>query len=151
MVGFTISKVADKAGVGVETVRFYHRKGLIEQPSRPSTGGYRVYPFEAVQRIRFIRQAQELGFSLREVQDLLALRTSPSSDCSQVRKLAQIKCDEVNQKIEQLTRMRTALDQLIAACLGKGGLQACSIMEAMLATENARPTIGTKKKRRQAI
>jgi len=104
-----------------------------------------------VQRIRFIRQAQELGFSLREVQDLLALRASPSADCSDVRKLAQIKCDEVNQKIDQLTRMRTALDQLIAACLGKGGLQTCSIMEAMMATENVTPTKVTKKKRRQNI
>ncbi len=147
MDGFTISKAANKAGVGVETVRFYHRKGLIQQPSKPVSGGFRVYPLETVQRIRFIRQAQELGFSLREVQDLLALRAIPSSDCADVRKQAQIKLDEVNRKIAQLARMRTALNQLITACPGKGALQACSIMEAMMATENARLTKGRKEKR----
>lgn len=135
MDGLTISKVASKAGVGVETVRFYHRKGLIKQPSKPALGGFRVYPLETVNRIRFIRQAQELGFSLREVKDLLTLRAIPSSDCSEVRNQAQIKLDEVNRKIRQLKRMRTALDQLIAACPGKGALQACSIMEAMMGTE----------------
>lgn len=131
----TISKVANIAEVGVETVRFYHRKGLIKQPSKPASGAFRVYPLETVQRIRFIRQAQELGFSLREVKDLIALRAIPSSDCSEVRNQAQIKLDEVNRKIGQLKRMRTALDQLIAACPGKGALQACSIMEAMMGTE----------------
>ena len=147
MDGLTISKVANKAGVGVETVRFYHRKGLIKQPSKPGSGGYRVYPLETVQRIRFIRQAQELGFSLREVKDLLALRATPSSDCSEVRKQAQIKLDEVNRKIAQLARVRTALNQLITACPGKGALQACSIMEAMMATENPRPTTRKKGKK----
>ena len=136
----TIGKVANNAGVGVETVRFYYRKGLIKQPSRPASGGFRVYPLETVQRIRFIRQAQELGFSLGEIKDLLALRAIPSSDCSKVRNQAQIKLDEVNRKIGQLKRMGKALDQLIAACPGKGALQGCSIMEAMMATEIQTPT-----------
>ncbi len=140
MDGLTISKVANKAGVGVETVRFYHRKGLIKQPSKPASGGFRVYPLETANRIRFIRQAQELGFSLREVKELLALRANPSSDCAEVRNQAQIKRDEVNRKIGQLKRMRTALDQLIAACPGKGGLQTCSILDAMMATESQTPT-----------
>jgi len=147
MDGLTISKVAHQAGVGVETIRFYHRKGLIKQPAKPASGGFRVYPLETVQRIRFIRQAQELGFSLREVKDLLGLRAIPSSDCSEVRTQAQIKLDEVNRKIKQLTRMRTALTQLIAACPGKGALHACSIMEAMAATEGRTPATGRKERR----
>lgn len=77
MDGFTISKVANKAGVGVETVGFSQGKGLMKQPAKLGSGGYRIYSLEAVLRIRFIRQAQELGFSLREVQDLLAFRASP--------------------------------------------------------------------------
>ena len=70
MMNMTISKVARKANVGVETVRFYERRGLIEQPPKPKSGGFRIYPEEAVARIRFIRQAQELGFSLRAIEEL---------------------------------------------------------------------------------
>ena len=77
----TIGKVAGEAGVGVETVRFYERKGLIRKPRRPSNGGYRTYPSDAVERILFIRQAQELGFSLREIKELLSLQADPATDC----------------------------------------------------------------------
>ena len=77
MNGMTIGKAAREAGVGVETIRFYERKGLIDQPLRPREGGFRIYPDHAVHRVRFIRKAQELGFSLSEVEDLLALRADP--------------------------------------------------------------------------
>ena len=70
----TIGRLADAAGVGVETVRFYERRGLIQQPPKPNGTGFRVYPEETEHRIRFIRQGQELGFSLREIQELLSLR-----------------------------------------------------------------------------
>ncbi len=127
----TISKAARKAGVGVETIRFYERKGLIEQPPKPQGTGFRVYPGETVQRLRFIRQAQELGFSLREIKDLLSLRADPKTDSGDVRERAEAKLTEVNRKITDLERIRSALEALISACPGGGALRACSIMDAL--------------------
>ncbi len=134
MTGMTIGKTAHKAGVGVETVRFYERSGLIEQPAKPAFGGFRVYPAETVRRIRFIRQAQELGFSLREIDELLSLRADPSTDCSDVRERARARLDDVNRKIARLDRIRWALDELIAACPGRGAVRSCSILEALEAS-----------------
>ncbi len=142
----TISKIAKEAGVGVETVRFYERKGLVQQPPKPSTGGYRIYPAETVERIRFIRQAQELGFSLREIEELLSLRMAPSTDCADVRERAQTKLNEVKHKIAQMKRIQAALEQLIAACPGQGTLQVCSIIEAIEVPEI---TVAKPKKRRR--
>ena len=133
MNNLTISKAATKAGVGVETIRFYERKCLIEQPPKPLDTGFRVYPEETVQRVRFIRQAQEIGFSLREIAELLSLRADPSADCSDVREQATMKLEEVNRKITQLEEIRGALEDLIAACPGRGALRACSIMESLIA------------------
>ena len=138
MTAMTIGRLARKAGVGVETIRFYERKGLIEQPRRPRDGGYRVYPEETAHRIRFIRQAQELGFSLREVQDLLSLRADPESDSADVRERAATKLAEVKRKITELERIRAALEDLIAACPGRGALRGCTIMEALRAGEEGR-------------
>ena len=129
----TISRAATQAGVGVETIRFYERKGLIEQPLRPRDGGYREYDCETVERVRFIRQAQELGFSLREIAELLALRTDPNADCSDVRVQAIAKRNDVEAKIGQLENIRSALDVLIARCPGGGDLSACTIMDAISA------------------
>ncbi len=145
MTAMTISKVAKKAGVGIETVRFYERKGLIQQPPKPSIGGYRVYPAETGERIRFIRQAQELGFTLREIQELLSLRTDPGTDCADVRERAQTKLDEVNRKIALMKGIQTALKKLIAACPGQGALQVCSIIDAIEAPKTTRTEL---KKRR---
>lgn len=136
----TIARAAEQAGVGVETIRFYERKGLIEQPLRPHDGGYREYDRETVARIRFIRQAQELGFSLREIGELLALRTDPNADCSDVRMQAVAKRRDVDGKIAQLEDIRSALDVLIARCPGGGDLSACTIMDAT----SERGTIDTK-------
>ena len=131
----TISKIAQEAGVGIETVRFYERKGLVDQPPKPSSGGFRVYPVETAGRIRFIRQAQELGFSLREIKELLSLRTDPATDCADVRERAQTKLNEVKRKITLMKGIQTALEQLIAACPGQGALQVCSIIDAIEALE----------------
>lgn len=79
----TIGKVARQVGTGVEAIRFYERRGLIEQPRKPLSGGYRVYRDETVQRIGFIRQAQKLGFSLREIQELLSLDADPATDTTE--------------------------------------------------------------------
>ena len=135
----TIGGLAREAGVGVETVRFYERKGLIAQPRKPDFGGgFRVYPDEAVARIRFIRRAQELGFSLREIDELLCLRADPSTDARDVRDRATAKLDEVERKIAELERIRSALRTVIAACPGSGAIESCSIIEAMTPEEERR-------------
>lgn len=131
MTGITISKAASEAGVGIETIRFYERKRLIEQPPRSASGGYRLYSGESIERVRFIRQAQELGFSLREIEELLSLRADPSTDCGDVRARAEAKLEEVNQKLRQLRRIQQGLKQLIAACPGQGAVRACSIIDAL--------------------
>ncbi len=143
MTGVTIGKTAGKAGVNVETIRFYERIGLIEQPPKPPNMGFRIYPEGTLQRLRFIRQAQEIGFSLKEIAELLALRSDPSADCSDVREQAREKLAEVNRKITQLEQIRAALGNLIAACPGRGALRECSIMDALIATAgetNGSPT-----------
>jgi len=131
MENLTISKTARQAGVGVETIRFYERKGLIEQPLKPIDGGFRTYPNEVVQQILFIRHAQELGFSLREIEELLGLRADPNSDCADVRERASEKLIEVERKITQLKKMGAALIKVIEACPSHGALDGCSIIEAM--------------------
>lgn len=131
MHGMTISKAARRAGVGVETIRFYERKGLIDQPPKPETSSYRTYPEQTIERIRFIRQAQELGFSLREIQELLSLHTDPRADAADVRARATEKLDDVNDKIRRLQYIGQALETLIAACPGRGELDTCSILEAL--------------------
>ena len=117
----TISKAAKQAGTGIETVRFYERRGLITQPPKPVAGGFRDYPPETVSRLRFIREAQELGFSLDEIAELLTLRADPKANCAQVQRRAEAKLAEVG----------TALERLIEACPGKGALGACSIIETL--------------------
>lgn len=129
--GTTIGHAARRASVGIETIRFYERRGLIKQPARPQSGGYRFYDDEVIERIRFIRQAQELGFSLREITELLSLRADPAADCSDVQAQALTKREEVDRKIVQLRHIRAALDELIATCPGGGALRACTIIDAL--------------------
>jgi len=124
----TIGTAARQAGVGVETIRFYERRGLLEQPPKPSGAGIRRYAPETVQRVRFIRQAQQLGFSLRQIEELLSLEANPAADCSDVRLRALAKIEEVNARIGPLAEIRSALVRLLAACPGSGALGACSIL-----------------------
>ena len=130
----TIARAARAAGVGVETIRFYERRVLIEQPPKPNGSGFRIYSQETVRRIRFIRQAQELGFSLRQIQELLSLRADPGADSASVHARATAKLDEIDTKIRDLQTIRKALKNLIAACPGHGALDCCSIMEALANT-----------------
>ncbi len=127
----TIGAAAKAAGVGIETIRFYERRGLIPQPLKPERG-YRTYPAEVIGRVRFIREAQSLGFSLREAAELLALQADPAADSGEVRQRAAAKIEEIGGKIARLARIRGALDTLLAACPGSGPLGECSIMTAML-------------------
>jgi MerR family transcriptional regulator, copper efflux regulator len=126
-----IGTVARQAEVGVETVRFYERKGLIRQPGKPVGGGYRRYSGSVVLTIRFIRQAQELGFSLREIRELLELRANPSSDCQDVQRRASEKLAEVEDKITRLHRISAALRGVIATCPSRGALDGCPILATM--------------------
>lgn len=127
MTTLTIGRAAQAASVNVETIRFYERRGLVAQPAKPREG-YRTYSPETVSRIRFIRRAQEIGFSLREIEELLSLRADPHADCGDVREKARAKLDIVDRKIAELKRVRAALNEVISACPGRGALRACSIL-----------------------
>ena len=127
---FTIGKVARFAGVGIETVRFYEREGLIADPPR-GPSGYRQYPAETVSRIRFIRRAKELGFSLKEVQELLALRVHPDASSAEMKARAEAKIDDIEAKIRTLQRIRETLVNITAACGGCGPVSECPILDAL--------------------
>ena len=124
----TIGEVAKSAGVGVETVRFCERKHLITQPRRPVSGRRRSHE-ETARRIRFIRRAQELGFSLSEVKELLALRLDPRRSCSEVKAEAETKIAANDERIKSLRRMRKSLLALTKSCSGEGPTSACPILE----------------------
>lgn len=126
----TIGQVADQAGVGVETVRFYERQGLLEEPARRESG-YRQYPQDVVSRLRFIKRAKELGFSLKEIKELLALRVDPTTTCKEVREQATAKIADIEEKIASLLRMKKALVKLTTACRGQGPTSECPILDAL--------------------
>ena len=130
MDGLTIGRVARDAGLAIDTVRFYEREGLLNRPAR-TAAGYRHYSSDAVSRLRFIRQAKELGFSLSEIKELLALRVTPGKSCSDVRAHADHKIADVDRRIASLKRMRGALVKLASACSGKGPVSQCPILEAL--------------------
>lgn len=126
----TIGQLADDAGVNVETVRFYERKGLIAQPSRPADG-YRTYDQETSRRIRFIREAQELGFSLVEIGQLLSLRVDPTRTCLAVKEAAEAKIRSIDEKLAALKTMRKALQEITSTCSGQGPTTECPILDAL--------------------
>jgi len=113
----TIGKLAQMAGVGVETVRFYQRKELLREPE--ATGSVRTYNEEDAQRIIFIKKAQELGFTLAEVKELLELNTKPRVTCGTVKKKTLDKIAEINQKISNLQKIKLSLEKLSCACDSK--------------------------------
>ena len=126
----TIGKLAKRAGVGVETIRFYERKGLIPEPPRRRSG-YREYSNDSLDRVRFIRGAKELGFTLKEIDGLLSLRVNPDSPCQDVNRRIEEKIDDIEEKIQMLKRMKSALMNLDARCQGQGSMSDCPILETM--------------------
>lgn len=126
----TIGQVAREAGVGVETIRFYERVGLLEEPPRRQSG-YRQYSPDAVKRIRFIKRAKELGFSLKEIKELLYLRVDTSTSCGAVKRRAEAKISDIERKVQDLQRMKRALVKLAAACSGRGPISECPILDAL--------------------
>ncbi len=126
----TIGQLARQAGVGVETIRFYEREGLLAEPGRlPS--GYRQYPPDAVERVKFIRRAQRLGFTLRESKELLDLRDDPDAGQVDVRERATDKLADIDARIAELQGMRAELGRLVAVCRGRGPAANCPIIAAI--------------------
>ncbi len=126
----TIGQLANSAGVGRETVRFYERKGLIPDPGRTDSG-YRRYPADAVERLRFIRRAQGLGFTLEEIGDFLELRVDEVAACGAVEARARQKLDSVAEKLTELRRMKKVLERLVAACAAREPTSDCPILEEL--------------------
>lgn len=131
-------KLAAEAGVNVETLRFYERRGLLKEPQRRSSSGYREYPAEAVRVVRFIKQAQELGFTLREIEELLRLRDGQRGTCAEVRAAARSKIEDVERKMRSLRSMKRALTVLVDSCSSNGSTRECPILDA-LGRSNGKP------------
>ena len=124
-----ISEAAEAAGVNVETVRYYERRGLLEQPRRP-VAGYRQYPHEAVRIVRFVKHAQDLGFTLGDVEELLHLPADTRRGRERAREVAERKLGEVEQKMQQLREMQATLRRLIESCRSNEAPD-CPILEAI--------------------
>jgi len=132
----TIGQLAKQAQVNVETVRYYERRGLIPEPHRRESG-YREYSQEAVARLQFIKRAKGLGFSLKEISDLLSLRVGPDATCGDVKRRAERKLADIEEKLQALQRMKKALTKLAAACRGRGPTSECPILEVLESKEKA--------------
>lgn len=131
MANLTIGKLAKQIGVGVETLRYYERRGLL-QPQRRAGSGYRQYSRDDHRRLRFIRRAQTLGFSLDEVAELLSLRDRPGESAADVKLLAREKIEDIEMRIRDLKRMKSALGKLEKQCPGHEGTTAeCPILAAL--------------------
>jgi len=124
----TIGFLAKAAEVNIETVRYYQRFGLIDEPAKPFNG-YRIYPPETVDRLRFIKRAKQLGFSLKEITELLELG---SGNCDDVRLRAEVKRDHVEEQIKDLKKLKKTLDKLIKSCQSDNETANCPIVETLI-------------------
>ena len=116
--------------MNVQTLRYYERRGLLEEPER-TPSGQRRYPEDAVRRVRFIKRAQELGFSLAEIEDLLRLRDDTSASCGDVLEATEAKIEDIERKVRDLRRMKRALVLLASTCTKTGSTRQCPILEAL--------------------
>jgi MerR family transcriptional regulator, copper efflux regulator len=130
-----IGELAGRAGVGVETIRYYERRGLITEPER-TRAGYRQYAEHDVLRLRFILRCKDLGFSLSEIRQLLDLRIAPGSTAADVRRRATDKVATVEEKIADLERIRAALRQLLESCSAHGRPEECALMHSLGGNQN---------------
>ncbi|MBI3568106.1 MAG: MerR family transcriptional regulator [Gemmatimonadetes bacterium] len=126
----TIGQVADAAEVNVQTIRYYERRGLVAAANR-TEAGYRQFGDDAVTRLRFIRHAQDLGFSLKEIKELLALRVRNHSECGRVEAKAREKIELVARRIRDLRRIKRTLERLAASCASRRATDECPILEAL--------------------
>lgn len=126
----TIGRLARLGGVNLETIRYYEREGLLQKPPR-TPAGYRLFPSETARRLRFIKRAQELGFSLGEIRELLALRMRPGTKREHIRARADAKIADIEQKIQTLEAMKKTLCKLTERCDNCGPLSECPILESL--------------------
>ena len=126
----TIGQLAKQANVNLETIRYYERRGLIPEPPR-SESGYRMYSRDAVARTEFIKRTQALGFSLREISEIFALRMEPETTCGDMKAKVEAKIEDIEQKITDLEQIREALVAMAEKCRGKGPIGECPILEAL--------------------
>jgi Hg(II)-responsive transcriptional regulator len=124
------SQVADQAGVNVQTLRYYERRGLLPEPER-SNSGYRSYGTDAVRTVRFVKRAQQLGFSLDEIDSLLHLAAGGPRSCDAAKDLAIDKIGQLERKIADLVAMRDSLRQLVATCRRSPSRRLCPLLEVM--------------------
>lgn len=127
---FAIGALAKQAGVAVDTIRYYEKEGLLSNPSRKASG-YRQYDFRAVEQVRFIRRAKDLGFTLGEIKELLALESDRENGVQGVKHRAHQRVKELEFRIAEMTRMRDALKHLAEACPGSGDPECCPILTAL--------------------
>lgn len=125
-----IGELANKAEVNIDTVRYYERQGLLPAPQRLRSG-YRQYEPQDVSRLRFVRRAKALGFTLIEIRDLLELSSHRDKDMASMKIAAMQKLDDVEEKLAELTRIRDGLKTLVASCPGHGALEKCPILNAL--------------------
>jgi Hg(II)-responsive transcriptional regulator len=125
-----IGEVARRAKVNLQTIHYYERTGLMTKAPRTASN-YRVYSGEAVRRIRFIKSAQDLGFSLKEIKELLSLRARPAAKCADVLARAEARIQSIDEKIRTLKAMRRALSRLMSACKGHAAISECPILDAL--------------------
>ncbi len=129
-----IGAVARECGISIDTIRYYEREGLLSPPRRRPSG-YREYDADALARLRFIRRAKDLGFSLEDIRELLSLSTDREHGVEGVKQRAQRRLALVDERLAQLQRMRDGLQELIANCSGHGPLGECPILRALSGTE----------------
>jgi MerR family copper efflux transcriptional regulator len=126
----TIGRLAETAGVNIDTIRYYERNGLLPPPSRRASG-YREYAQADLDRLRFIRRSKDLGFTLAEITELLSLTSGRDADMRGVKRKAQQRLEHVDHKIKELQRVRRGLKKLIDNCPGHGELRSCPIVAAL--------------------
>ena len=124
----TVGTAARRAGVKIDTIRYYERRALLQRSPR-TEAGYRTFTEETVQRVRFIKHAQALGFTLNEIKQLLALHLTPGKTCADVRSRTEAKIADIERKIRSLQDMNRALQQLVSACESDGPASECSFLE----------------------
>jgi len=135
----TIGKLSQKADTSIDSIRYYERRGLLNEPARTESN-YRVYPLEAAARLRFIKKAQNLGFSLSEIGELLTLSHDPSASKADIKRKTEEKIEDIKTKIQDLSRVQKALEQLDQSCDGHGPVGECPILRA-LAAEDSQGTV----------
>lgn len=129
-----IGELAERSGVGIDTVRYYEREGLLPKAQRLASG-YRTYQGADLKRLRFVRRAKALGFTLPEIRDLLALSDHRDQDMAALKEVATEKLADVQARLAELDRVRVALEALIASCPGHGVLAQCPILDALAGDE----------------